>query len=180
MSDDCNAISDERELPEQLHSATASTQQQEPPQSIVQRPDALVDKRSTTSDDCITISDNRDRPEQSHPTATETPAPTQSDRDRPESERPEQFSTQTASPPAPSPRSPSDFPEWMTAKQAFEAIGGDPGDRNSSVSSADGGKEIKFSTFKSKTSSELKPFGLKLNQDRKRRRQPCYRLLKKL
>ncbi len=70
-----------------------------------------------------------------------------------------------------------EFPEWMTAKQAFQALGGDPGDRNSSVSSIDGLKQIKFSTFKSKTSSELKPFGLELSQDRKRRRQPCYRFL---
>ncbi len=72
----------------------------------------------------------------------------------------------------------SEFPEWMTARQAFQALGGDPGDRNSSVSSSDGLKQIKFSTFKSKTSSELKPFGLELSQERKRRRQPCYRFLK--
>jgi len=64
------------------------------------------------------------------------------------------------------------FPEWMTARQAFQALGGNSDDRDSSVSSADGLKQIKFSTFKSKTSSELKSFGLELSQDRKRRRQP--------
>ena len=71
-----------------------------------------------------------------------------------------------------------EFPDWMTAKQAFEFLGGDPDDRDSSVSSANGLKQIRFCTFKSKTSSELKPFGLELNQDRKRQRHPCYRLLK--
>jgi len=72
--------------------------------------------------------------------------------------RPEQSLTQTASTPAPSsPRSPS---EWMTAKQAFSALGGNPGDLSSSVSSVDGPSQIKFSTLKKKTSSELKPFRL--------------------
>ena len=71
-----------------------------------------------------------------------------------------------------------EFPEWMTARQAFESLGGDPSNRDSSVRSADGSKQIKFSTFKKKTSSELKPFGLELSQDQKRRRLPCYRLLK--
>ena len=311
VPDDCNATSDDRDRPEQSHSATVSTQPQQDlqPQFATQlQPDTLTDKRSTTSDDCITTSDNRDRPEQSHPAATETPAPTQPDRDRlesaesdreqslnatvstpapqesplqstepasepipardrhsiatenqsdrpeeshpttastpvqqesqpqsatpaseplPDRDRPEQSrpaATETPAPtqfdrdrsePASSDRTPPeqrhsataetqaqqelqplsstpqlpdrsaasskpDFPEWMTAKQAFEFLGGDPGDRDSSISSVDGLKQIRFSTFKSKTSSELKPFGLELSQDQKRRRQPCYRLLKNL
>lgn len=130
------------------------------------------------------LSTECDRPEQSHSATAEKPAPTQSDRDRPEpaegdrtpQKQPHPATADTVLQQSDKPG----FPEWMTAKQAFEALGGDPGDRDSSVSSVDGSKQIKFSTFKSKTSSELKPFGLELSQDRKRRRQPCYRSLKML
>ncbi|MBO1349625.1 MAG: hypothetical protein EBE86_020625 [Hormoscilla sp. GUM202] len=172
---------------EQSLDATASTPaQQESPQSATSASEQIPD---------------RDRPEQSHPTTASTPAQQESQSATPASEplpdydrhptatedqsdRPEQSQPLTVSTPAQQESPPQsampEFPEWMTAKQAFQALGGDPGDHNSSVSSRDGLKQIKFSTFKKKTSSELKSFRLELSQDRKRRRQPCYRLLKRL
>lgn len=68
--------------------------------------------------------------------------------------------------------------EWLSTADAFRALGGDPEDSDSTVSSLDGTRIVKFNTFRLWQSSEAyEAFGLELNRRRRLSKKPCLRFL---
>ncbi len=70
-----------------------------------------------------------------------------------------------------------DTGEWLTAKEAFRRLGGDPDNPASVVTSLDGTRSIKFNRFKVLTTPDYKAFGLEFSPARRSKKQPCFRLL---
>ncbi len=68
--------------------------------------------------------------------------------------------------------------EWLSTADAFRMLGGDPEDSNSTISSLDGTRSVKFNTFRLWQSSEsYAAFGLELNRRRRLSKKPCLRFL---
>ncbi len=68
--------------------------------------------------------------------------------------------------------------EWLSTADAFRLLGGDPEDSNSTISSLDGTRSVKFNTFRLWQSSEsYAAFGLELNRRRRLSKKPCLRFL---
>lgn len=65
--------------------------------------------------------------------------------------------------------------EWLTVKEAFEKLGGDPTDPESVVTSEDNSNSVKFNRFRVLSASDYQTFGLEFRPDRRRRRLPCLR-----
>lgn len=78
----------------------------------------------------------------------------------------------TQAPPQPKGRGSVD---WLTVKEAYEWLGGDPDDPDSQVTSSDGTRSVKFNRFRVLSASDYQAFGLEFRPDRRRRRQPCLR-----
>ncbi|MEN9221651.1 MAG: hypothetical protein Q6M04_04360 [Thermostichus sp. BF3_bins_97] len=67
---------------------------------------------------------------------------------------------------------------WLSTADAFRALGGDPENSNSTISSLDGTRSVKFNTFRLWQSSEsYEAFGLELNRRRRLSKKPCLRFL---
>lgn len=67
--------------------------------------------------------------------------------------------------------------DWMTVKQAFTWLGGDPNDQASGVSSLDGRRSVGFNRFRVLKAADYKVFGLAFQSDRRRKHLPCLRPL---
>lgn len=67
--------------------------------------------------------------------------------------------------------------EWMTVKQAFTWLGGDPKDPASGVSSLDGRRSVGFNRFRVLKAADYQAFGLAFQSDRRRQQLPCLRPL---
>ncbi|RMG05879.1 MAG: hypothetical protein D6728_19795 [Cyanobacteria bacterium J055] len=67
--------------------------------------------------------------------------------------------------------------EWMTVKEAFIWLGGDPHDPSSGVTSLDGRRSIGFHRFRVLKAADYRAFGLEFQSDRRRKQQPCLRPL---
>jgi hypothetical protein len=63
--------------------------------------------------------------------------------------------------------------EWMTVKEAFAWLGGDPKDPSSGVTSLDGRRSVGFHRFRVLKAADYKAFGLKFQSDRRRQQMPC-------
>jgi hypothetical protein len=65
--------------------------------------------------------------------------------------------------------------EWMTIKEAFTWLGGDPQDPSSGVTSLDGRRSVGFNRFRVLKASDYQVFGLAFQSDRRRKQLPCLR-----
>lgn len=65
--------------------------------------------------------------------------------------------------------------EWMTVKEAFAWLGGDPNDPSSGVTSLDGRRSIGFHRFRVLKATDYRAFGLEFYSDRRCKQQPCLR-----
>jgi Ribbon-helix-helix protein, copG family len=65
--------------------------------------------------------------------------------------------------------------EWMTVKEAFAWLGGDPQDPSSGVTSLDGRRSVSFNRFRVLKAPDYKAFGLEFQSDGRRRQMPCLR-----
>ncbi len=70
---------------------------------------------------------------------------------------------------------PAKIDEWLSVKEAFTWLGGNPNQSNSTVSSRDGSRSITFNRFRVLNASDYKLFGLEFKQDRRQRKLPCLR-----
>lgn len=71
----------------------------------------------------------------------------------------------------------SESSEWLTVKEAFRRLGGDPDSAASVVSSLDGRRKVKFGTFRTLTVQDYKAFGLELSGSRRGAKKPYLRLV---
>lgn len=67
--------------------------------------------------------------------------------------------------------------EWLTVKEAFEQLGGNPADPESVVNSNDNSRSVKLNRFRVLSASDYESFGLEFRPDRRRRRLPCLRYI---
>lgn len=67
--------------------------------------------------------------------------------------------------------------EWMTLKEAFAWLGGDPQDPSSGVTSLDGRRSVGFNRFRVLKASDYQVFGLEFQSDSRRKQLPCLRPL---
>lgn len=71
----------------------------------------------------------------------------------------------------------SDPGEWLTVKEAFRRLGGDPDSAASVVTSLDGRRKIKFGTFRTLRAQDYKAFGLELSGSRRGAKKPYLRIM---
>lgn len=71
----------------------------------------------------------------------------------------------------------SDPGEWLTVKEAFRRLGGDPDNAASVVTSLDGKRKVKFGTFRTLTVQDYKAFGLELSGSRRGAKKPYLRMV---
>jgi len=76
-------------------------------------------------------------------------------------------------------QSPLQTDEWLSVKEAFLLLGGNPNQSNSTVSSRDGSRAITFNRFRVLNASDYKLFGLEFRPERRHRKQPCLKLIGK-
>ena len=67
--------------------------------------------------------------------------------------------------------------EWLTVKEAFRRLGGDPDNAASVVTSLDGRRKVKFGTFRTLTVQDYKAFGLELSGSRRGAKKPYLRIM---
>lgn len=65
--------------------------------------------------------------------------------------------------------------EWMTVKEAFAWLGGEPKDPSSGVTSLDGRRSVGFNRFRVLKAADYQAFGLEFQSDLRRKQQPCLR-----
>lgn len=68
---------------------------------------------------------------------------------------------------------------WMTVREAFIWLGGNPSQNSSLVTSQDGSRSITFNRFRVLSPSDYKVFGLEFRPDRRHRKLPPLRPMEK-